>query len=148
MPNDIFPNIDQYPMKGVGQSAQNAFQNIHQVYFHGSTGLVASSFGIPGITVTRTGTGAYSITYPKVGPDGACVIIPGIQAPTGHSYDATVVENFPNSGTARVNITRRSQFMGSGATQPAVSGTTQYQFNPVSGTVLNLLFFAKPVTRF
>lgn len=143
---DSFATIEEGPIKGVGPAAQDGFIGLHQVYFQGATGLIGSAFGIPGITITRTGTGAYNLSYPKVGSQGRCAILAGIEAPTGFSYDVTVQSpNNANSGTAKINITRQVQFIGSGAVP--ISGTVQ-AINPVSGTVLNLLFFGSPNKRF
>jgi hypothetical protein len=141
-----FAAIEEGPIKGVGPAAQDGFIGLHQVYFQGATGLVGSAFGVPGVTVTRTGTGAYSVSYPKVSKGGRCAIIPGIEAPTGFQYDVSIqTPNVPNSGTFKFNITKQTQFLGSGAVP--ISGTNQ-QVNPVSGTVLNLLFFGSPNVRF
>jgi hypothetical protein len=135
----------QFPIRGIGNAMQDAFVGLEQVYFTGATGLIGTAYGMPGITVTRTSTGMYSISYPPVSPQGRCAIIPGIECPSGQAYDAMIVQNFPNSGTAQLNLTQPMQFIGSGAVP--VSGTTR-PVNPASGTILNLLFVGGAVAKF
>ena len=137
-----FSNTDKSPVRWAGPRGQDGFMSVEQVFFTGTTGQVGTAYGTPGVTVSRTATGAYSVTYPQT---KECVIIPGVQAPTGNHYNITVTDNQPGSGTAKFNITRTFTFQGSGAV--IASGSVQ-NTNPASGTIANLVFFVSPITKF
>ena len=134
-----FAASSQYPLNVVGPKGQNAFVGMQSVYFTGPTGLVGTSYGIPGVSVSRSasvGTGVYDITFPSARD---VRIIPGLQCPSGHAYHANVARLSPVSGTAQLHLTRQ---MGTGVTLPL-----QPQ-NPVTGAVVNLMFFVSPVTAY
>lgn len=139
-----FANLDAWPVRHVGARGQNASIGVEKVYFTGTTGQVGTAYGIPGLTVNRTGTGSYQIWYPPVKD---MTIIPGIEAPTGNAYDVTIAQNNPTTGTAQVNITQFGVVTGTAAGNNGVSGTT-IMTNPASGTVMNLLFISAPITKF
>lgn len=125
----------QYPLNAVGTKGQQAFVGVHKVFFSGTTGLVATSYGVPGMVATRVSTGTYGLIYdPTVGLD----IIPGVQAPTGNPYMINISEVFPTSGTAKFQIGRFGAPGASGSFAPTLAFQAQ---NPVSGTIVNLMIF-------
>lgn len=138
-----FDASHQNILNAVGPKAQNAFVGLHKVFFSGATGLVATSYGIPGVRATRIATGAYGIVYP---PTKAVDIIPGVQAPSGAHYDVNISDVHPYSGTAKMQITRKE--VGPIASGAALATTWIAPHNPVSGTFVNLLFFVSPVTPY
>lgn len=142
-----FPNVEQQgPVRFAGKAGQNAFLALETVHFVGATGLIGSAYGIPGVTLTRTSTGAYTISYPPINQaQGRVAIIPGLEVPTGQAYDVSLTQHYPGSGTTQINITRMGNAIASGAVP--VSGTVQ-PMNPATGTVLSLLFVVNPVTKF
>ncbi|TAK10622.1 MAG: hypothetical protein EPO32_14930 [Anaerolineae bacterium] len=140
--NPLFQNTDQGPLKTVLPKGQNAFVGSEKIFFTGTTGQVGTAYGIPGVTVTRSGTGSYDVRYPVA---HECDIYPDIQSPTGYSYNINITENFPTSGTAKFNITQQFQFIGSGAV--GVSGSVR-NYNPTSGSVAKLLMYIAPIAKF
>jgi len=126
----------QYPLNAVGNKGQQAFVGVHKIFFQGTTGLVATSYGVPGMVATRIATGSYGLVFdPTVGLD----IIPGIQAPTGAHYTVNVSDVYPTSGTAKFQIARTGGgTVPSGSTVPTLMVQPQ---NPVSGTIVNLMIF-------
>lgn len=133
----------QSPLNTVGPKGQQAFVGVHKVFFSGATGLVATSYGIPGVTATRVATGAYRLAFPTSrGVD----IIPGVQAPSGAHYNINVSNVQPYSGTAEFQITRNH--VGPIASGAAVASSYLAPHNPVSGTFANLLFYVSPITPY
>jgi hypothetical protein len=142
MPNP-FDATSQFPLRSVGPKGQNAFVGVHKVFFSGTTGLVATSYGIPGVTATRIATGAYRLNYP---PTRALDIIPGIQAPSGNHYNINVSDVNSYSGTANFQVTRNN--VGPIASGAAQASSYLAPHNPVSGTFANFMFFVSPITPY
>lgn len=148
-----FPEQAQFPLNTAGPKGQNAFVGVHKLFFTGLTGAVATAtspgaagigpgqFGIPGISATRVGTGIYDVYHPKA---KSVDIIPSLDCPTGTAAQINVMRpQDGRSGMFRFHITRQP------TTGVAIIGTNfPVLFNPVSGTVANLLFFVAPVTPF
>ncbi len=138
----LFSSVEQGPLNTVLPKGQHAFIGSEKIFFTGTTGQVGTAYGIPGVTVTRSGTGSYDVSYPVA---HECDIYPDIAAPTGYAYDITVVANNPTSGTAKFNISQSYSTFGSGAAGASMS-TRNY--NPVSGSVAKLLMYIAPITKF
>mgnify|MGYP001603975363 FL=1 len=145
MPPEDLSEQPQYPVNANGVKAPNSFIGSHQVFFQGSTGLVATSYGTRGFTVGRLRTGVYGIKFPPV---KHIQFLPGIQAPSGLGYQVAIkgmsgaTQVIGVSGYAEVHITRTEQ-------APVVTGTTpstmiQHQ-TPATGTVLDLVYYASTV---
>ena len=131
-----FQSEEQYPLNAVGQKGQHAFVGVEKVFFRGTTGLVGTAYGIPGVTVSRTATGSYTVNYDPV---HEIDIIPNLIVPTGQDAQLKFVEVNPTSGTAKFQITRPSPTGISGA--PLL-------YNPPSGTIASLLIFGAPIIKF
>lgn len=133
----------QFPLNAVGPSGQHAFVGTHKVFFTGLTGNVGTAYGIPGLSITRSRTGMYSVTHQKIRD---LVVIPQINSPSGTQYNV----NFPPagnvgiSGTMEFHISKMENLVVSGAHPSA----TVRPHNPVSGVVLSMLVFAKPVSPY
>lgn len=127
--------IEQFPLNVVGPKGPHSFFGSHQGWFSGTTGMVSTSYGIPGVTIGRTRTGVYTVKFP---PIQHVSIHPALQVPSGSAYDVHVkglsgaVEVVGKSGYAEVHISRQS---------PSGIGLNMPQ-NPPTGTVLDLLFHA------
>lgn len=119
----------QYPLNAVGPKGQFAFIGVHRMFFTGSTGLVSTNYGVPGVTATRLSTGTYRLRLPNA---RAVYINPSVAGTSGTYYSANVVNNASGiSGIADVQISR------GGAAQA-----------PATGTTLDLWFFVSPVSSF
>jgi hypothetical protein len=132
---------NQFPLNVIGPKGPNAFVGSHQVLFQGATGLVATSYGIPGVTVGRLRTGVYGVRHPPV---KHAQIWPAIQAPSGMSYDVSLrgMSGRPYqavSGYAEIEISRMEN-------APVVTGTNPSTLvrpqNPPTGAVLDLFWYA------
>ena len=133
--------IDQFPLNVAGPKGPHAFVGSHEVFFQGSTGLVATSYGMPGVTVGRLRTGVYGIVHP---PIQHAQIWPSIQVPSGLGYDMSIcgMSGRPynaKSGYAEISITRPEQ-------SPVVTGTTPSTMvqphNPPTGAKLDLFWYS------
>ena len=134
-----FGESPQFPLNAVGPKGQHAFIGVENLFFTGSTGLVGTMYGIPGVTATRVGTGVYRLAYPVArGVD----IIAGIRAPSGMAYQVNVNQLNPSSGTAEIVVSK-----GGPVPTGVASGFVQ-PINPVAGAQASLLFFVAPVTPF
>lgn len=92
----------------------------------GATGAVGSQiFGPPGVTLTRTGTGTYTIVYPAALGMAIIPYIAKSAAPT--VFDVSVTAKSATAGTATI-VTANA------------AGTAT---DPANGDILGLLFFAK-----
>lgn len=92
----------------------------------GATGAVGSQiFGPPGVTLTRTGTGTYTLVYPAALGVALIPYIAKSAAPT--VFDVSVTAKSATAGTATI-VTAN------------VAGTAT---DPANGDILGLLFFAK-----
>lgn len=134
---------NQFPLNAVGPSGQHAFVGVHKVFFTGLTGNVGTAYGVPGLSITRSRTGFYSVTHQKIRD---LTVIPQLNSPSGTIFDV----NFPPatnvglSGTMEFAISRSESIVVSGAS-PSM---TVRPHNPVSGTVLSMFVFAKPVSPY
>lgn len=138
MANNQMQNEGLHPLRAVGPDRQHAFIGMGHVLFKGSTGLVGTAFGVPGLVCSRIATGSYYLQFNKNVKD--VTILPGIQAPTGSHYNINVSEVNGYSGQANMQITKHVS-VPSGMT---VATTKLQPCNPVSGTMANLLFFMSP----
>ena len=136
---------EQFPINVFGPKGMHSIVGMHTIVFEGVTGLVGTSFGIPGVTATRVATGAYRVNYDSVimtsGTPGV-VIMPGVNAPTGNFYNVNINSVQSVTGVAHIELTRPFVPVSGGATniiQPV---------NPTSGTRLHLQFFVSPITPF
>lgn len=142
MPINNLTEIEQFPLNVMGPKGPHAFVGGHQAFFSGTTGLVSTSYGIPGVTIGRRATGIYGVKFPPV---KHVQILPSIQTPSGTSYQvavkgmsgSTYVDGL--SGYAEVHVTRMSN-------APVVTGTNPSTYvqpqNPPTGAVLDLFFYA------
>lgn len=133
-----FPSVAQYPANAVNPGG---FYGVHKLFFVGTTGLIGSGYGIPGVSATRISTGIYRVKHP---PSRGLDIIPGLAVPSGAPhYTATQNTEQTNSisGTTEFHI-RAPGGGASGLIQ--ASGMGAVLQNPVSGTVLRLGFFIAP----
>lgn len=97
------------------------------------------SGGVPEVTATLTGTGLYSLTFPKTF-DGN--ISAAVSSSSGYQFDAYVNnQSFP-SGTAQLEIVRNS---GPSGINP-IQASGFRGFMP-TGTKVSLSFFAAPVAN-
>lgn len=133
---DTLADTPQFPANLGGPKGQHGFIGSNKIFFTGTTGTVATSYGIPGMVATRVATGSYNLVYP---PTKGIDFYPSVQAPSGTHYTVNISDVHPTSGTAKMQIART----GGGAT-PSGSSTPTLMIqpqNPVSGTQINLLCF-------
>lgn len=143
MPN--FQDIEQYPLNVVGPKGQHGFMGTSTSFFEGSTGLIGTTYGIPGVTMTRVSTGAYRVNFPsspQVSGAMGVTILPGLNAPSGNFYNVNVSGVNSVTGVAHIEITRNEVPL-SGAPTNLIRPV-----NPASGTRLHLQFFVSPITPF
>lgn len=143
-----FPDKKQLDyLNVVGPDGAGSFRGRHTVFFQGTTGLVATQFGLQGmVTIGRSATGTYLVSFPKVKDID---ILANIHCPTGVAYTANVkgvsgaVQIVGNSGVAEIIITepRQSIRLSTGVANP-----TGYNgpVNPVTGTYMTVWFDAMP----
>lgn len=133
----------QFPLNAVGPSGQHAFVGVHKVFFTGLTGNVGTAYGVPGLSITRSRTGFYSVTHQKIRD---LTVIPHIGSPSGTQYDV----NFPPAGNVGISGTMEFQIskMESLVVSGAHPSATVRPHNPVSGVVLSMFVFAKPVSPY
>lgn len=144
-----FADHAQFPLNAVGPSAQHAFVGVQRVFFTGSTGLIGTMFGVPGITgATRVSTGLYRFSHD---PAYHLDIIPGIESPTGTQYQTNVLlrnrNNQGQQGQSGMFEVQLNQAANAGFGTGLASGFIQPQ-NPATGTALKLLVYASRVTAF
>jgi hypothetical protein len=144
-PVNNLSELNQQPAKFMGVKAPDGFMGSNQTFFQGATGLVATSFGIAGVTIGRLRTGVYGVKHP---PIEHLQIWPSIQTPSGLGYQVAIKGL---SGTARadgvsgyfeVHITRNEQAPVVTTTNPS---TLVMHQNPPTGTVLDLLWYGSPI---
>lgn len=123
-----FTDNFQAPLNGLGPKAQYGCLGIHRFFFQGSTGLISTGYGIPGVSATRTSTG----TYPGVMPKGRAVYInPSIVGTSGTYYGVNVSNVNGISGTFTIQVSK--------------GGVAQ---TPATGTYVDLWFYVSPVSSF
>lgn len=140
-----FQDVEQYPLNVVGPKGQHGFMGTSTSFFEGATGLIGTTYGIPGVTMTRVATGAYRVNFPsspQVSGAMGVTILPGLNAPSGNFYDVNVSDVNSVTGVAHIQI---AQFSGTGT---GVVTQMMRPANPVSGTKLHLQFFVSPITPF
>lgn len=128
------------PIRGMGPKGQDGFFGVHSVYFQGTTGLVATQYGIPGMVATRVQTGLYRLAFGRA--FGSVDINPSVEGPTGAIYGAVMQQPLHrNSGIAHV-LLYSPLVSPTGAAQ----STASFQpVNPATGTALKLFTFVAPV---
>jgi len=142
MPTNHLSEVEQFPLNVIGPKGPNSFIGGHQAFFTGTTGLVSTSYGIPGVTIRRRSTGIYGIKFP---PIQHVQIHPSLQVPSGHSYQVHVkgisgaTQVVGASGYAEVHISRLQSAPSGLGINP--SSYVQPQNLP-TGSVLDLLFYA------
>jgi hypothetical protein len=133
----------QFPLNAVGPSGQHAFVGVHRVFFTGLTGNVGTAYGVPGLSITRSRTGVYSVTHQKIRD---ITVIPDIQSPSGTQYNVNFLpeKTVGLSGTMEFHVSKYEGSIVSGAS-PSL---THRPHNPVSGVVLSMFVYGKPVTPY
>lgn len=134
----------QFPLNAVGPSGQHAFLGVHRVFFTGSTGLIGTMYGVPGITATRVATGVYRFKH------DVCRnidIIPGVEGPTGTAYQINIPVASKGDGSSGAFDVHLMQTKNYGFGTGIASGALEPQ-NPATGTALKLLMYGSPVTKF
>lgn len=129
----------QFPLQTVGSvavggSALPVSRGQHELLLGGSTGIVATQYGLHnhGVTVGRLGTGIYSIRF----PDTAHVRIdPSITVPTGFNANVSVGGI---SGQGRIVGATGQAFLY--ITQSVGQTGVQLPCAPATGTVVTLDF--------
>ncbi len=132
-----------YPLQNVGTvaaggSALPVSRGQHQVLLGGSTGIVATQFGLHshGITVGRLATGIYGIAF----PDMAHVrISPDITTPTGSDFNVAV-----RGVTGQGRVVGATGFAELHITSPIGQTGARVEVNPSTGTVVTLEFEFSP----
>lgn len=134
----------QFPIRAVGKSGQSAFVGVQRVFFEGTTGLIGTMYGIPGVTATRVSTGIYRFKHdPCLNID----IIPGVEGPTGTQYHVNIPrasKGDGHSGSFDVHLTLQKNY---GFATGIPSAAIELQ-NPSTGTALKLLWFCSPIDKF
>jgi len=143
-----FPDVAQFPLNVVGPKGQNAFIGLTRILTgtggmplpFGSGANTRTTLGIPGVTATLVGTGAYALTFP---PTVDVNILPKVSVPTGTLTIPSINTVMPYSGVTgagRVFLTNGNNVnFGTGAGTPV---------NLATGASLDLLFFVAPVTAY
>lgn len=141
------PNLAErpmFPVNAVGPKGEHAFVGVSKTFFTGTTGLVATTYGIPGMVVSRIRTGYYQVNHD---PAFELDPFPSLQCPSGTVLQANVVADTQNSlsGYFEVVITQ-DRTLTIPTTLPATNITQPV--NPPSGTVLRIQVFGAPITRY
>jgi hypothetical protein len=137
-----FADPPEYPF--ASKSPDAAFGRTRTL-FSGATGLVGTTYGVPGIVATRRHTGTYRFLHPP--SKDLTVVSANVQGPTGTYYHANVVEpQVGMSGYFDVNLYRMQNApVGTGIPQGSAALIPQ---NPATGTVLVLSYFNVPKTTY
>ena len=140
----VWKDYPQYPLNSVGAKGAHGFIGTERIFFTGATGLVGTAYGIPGVTATRVSTGLYKINHP---PAKMANIFPSVNAPTGPMYMANIDAATSNaySGVAYLHIGRQQTTKW--ITTGSMPSTYVQPYNPVSGTMIDLLFVVSPTTE-
>lgn len=150
------------PIFGVGKAFNQGVIGDFTLELRGS-GMVATLYGMPGVSATLVGTGLYDIRFPFVAPLGMRMYPHAVAAegrgPTGAlvgpqgSGLVGVVPNFNvhmshvggQSGGALLNITSPFQ----GASSAAGGNMTGFRpVNPPTGSSVNVLVLGSPISRY
>ena len=149
----------KFPIFGLGAAYTQGVIGDATIEFRGS-GLVATCYGLPGLTATLIGTGLYDIRFPVArggvrlfpetvanepkGPTGALLgpagsgglgVLPGFDAKVSHVSGVT--------GSALLHTLSQTQNPSG-----AVGGTGAVRMFPPTGTAVNLLLLGSPITRY
>lgn len=98
----------------------------------GNSGLVATCYGLRGLSAELMGTGRYQLQFPI---SKGVIIHPSLEAPSGVHYDLSIVSRTSLSGMAELHVGRGS-------------GATLGHLKPVSGTKVLLRFSFHPRVAF
>ena len=150
------------PIFGLGKAFNQGLIGDFTLEVRGS-GLVATLYGMPGVSATLVATGLYDIRFPFVaergmrmyphvmaaepkGPTGAFIgpqgsgfvgVVPNVNAHVSHVGG--------QSGGALLNITNPFQ----GASSAAGGNMTGFRpVNPPTGTTVNVLVLGSPISRY
>lgn len=63
MPTATDAEAPQFPLNTVGPKGEHAFLGMHRVTFTGSTGIVATQYGVPGLVCTRVAVGLFRLNH-------------------------------------------------------------------------------------
>lgn len=138
-----------YPLAGTFQP--HARVGAATVRFDGATGLVATVFGIPGISATRLATGHYRVAFPRSPARSIkCQATPvhniGTayqgQGPTGIGFSVQLANRSAPSGTIEMILTRGQP------SAPATNLALGVPVNPPALSEVDLLLFITPIIRF
>jgi hypothetical protein len=134
-----FDQAGSYPLQtagtvAVGGSALPVIRGQHEVLLGGSTGIVATQFGLHnhGVTVGRLGTGIYGIAFPNM---AHVRINPSVAVPTGFKCDVSV-----GGITGQGRIVGATGFAMLHISQPVGSTGVLLPCAPATGTVVTLDF--------
>ncbi|HEX6275788.1 MAG TPA: hypothetical protein VFZ53_22255 [Polyangiaceae bacterium] len=149
----------KFPIFGLGQSFNGGVLGDATIEIRGS-GLVATCYGLPGLTATLVATGLYDVRYPPA--RGGARFWPQPQAPEGKGPTGALIG--PQGSGVRGNPPGFEVFMSQvgGPTGSAYLNTVsplvnpsgavgptgaQYVFPP-TGSLINLLVTASPIARY
>ncbi len=136
---------EQGPLNWVGPDGQHSFRGRHQAFFQGTTGLIATQWGLHGVSIGRLRTGVYGIAFPRIKDVD---IIANVHSPSGTHYQTKItgisgaVQVVGMSGLAELHVSRtevaqtvQTGLLASGLLSP---------HNPVSGTYISFWFDGIP----
>lgn len=134
-----FDSAGSYPLQtvgtvAVGGSALPVLRGQHEVLLGGSTGIVATQFGLhnAGVTVGRLGTGIYGVAFPNM---AHVRINPYVSLPTGYSCEVEV-----GGMTGAGRVVGVSGFAELRLVAPAGATGAHLPCAPATGTVVVLDF--------
>lgn len=132
MANPNLGQVKQWPLKAGDDPGVNAVMAFGRVVVSGSTGLVATAYGVRGLTASRTSTGIYQLNFPI---SKGTHILPSQEAPSGFHYALGIVAKNSSSGMAELHVGAHS------------NGTLSHR-NPATGTAFILQFSFHPRVTF
>lgn len=122
MPNPALASLQQLPLRAAGPAGSDALEGYGKLTFSasGNSGLVATCYGLRGLTATRVTTGIYQLNFP-IAP--GTIVQPSLEAPSGFHYDLAVVSKTSISGMAQIHVGQANATTGAFTHLSPVSGT-------------------------
>lgn len=132
MTNPSLGSLQQYNHRAAGPAGSDAVEGYGKLTFSasGNSGLVATCYGLRGLSAERVSTGIYQLNFPIA---NGCILQPSLEAPSGYHYDVAVVAKTSISGMAQIHIGQANATTGVFTHLSPRSGThvlLRFSFHP------------------
>lgn len=103
MPNPVLGDLSQTPFRVAGPAGSDSVGGFGKLTFSasGNSGLVATCYGLRGLTAERVSTGIYQLNFPRA---PGTIVEAHLEAPSGYHYDLAVVSKTSLSGMAQIHV--------------------------------------------